>query len=193
MKKVTLVCALVLMAAVSAFAQHRETLNLGDFDRVKLDGNIRLYIEEDREAEVIVEARKSRYFDDYRMEVRNGVLYIKYRSHDFGSTPKLKVYLTHPELKGIDMDGFIYLNSNNTITSESLAIKGDGFIRGTVAVDVQSLKVGLDGFCFMSFEGKATKSDLRLDGMGRINAKDLDSKMLHKSADGLAGIPTRHH
>lgn len=190
MRTTTLFLALFLVALGSAFAQHQETLRLGDFDRVKLDGNIRVYLEQDRTTDVVVEARKESYLDDYSMYVRNEVLYIRYRERGFGSTPKLKVYIAHPALQGIDMDGLIHLNSKNTITTESLAIKGDGLIRGTVDVDVQNLKVGLDGMCFMTFEGKAEQSDLRLDGLGRINARDLATSKIHKSADGLAAIRT---
>lgn len=192
MKKTILICGLLMLATVSLFAQHREILRLGEFERVKLDGNIRLYVEQDRNTEVVVEARKESYLDEYSMAVRNGVLYIKYRIHGVRTTPKLKVYLTHPELKGIDMDGLIHFNSKNTLRGETLAIKGDGLIRGTVDVDVQDLKVGLDGMCFMSFAGNAERSDLRLDGLGRIDATDLVTTKVHKSAEGLASIRMGH-
>ncbi len=40
----------------------------------------------------------------------------------------------------------------------------------------------------MSFEGKADKSYLRLDGLGRINAGDLETSEVDKASDGLAAI-----
>lgn len=191
MKKTNLLLAVILLTVGTIFAQHKELIKGKSFDRVKLDGNIRLYLEQASEAEVSIEAKKEKYLDDYHIEVRNEILYIRYRDNGFNSTPKIKVYVKHPELKGIDADGLVYVNSMDPITGESFAIKGDGFIRGTVEVDVENLKVDLDGFCFMNFEGKADKSHLRLDGLGRINARNLETYDVDKSADGLAGIRTQ--
>lgn len=188
MKRTRLFFALIILTAASAFAQHRETVELEDFDRVKLDGNIRLYIAQASDTKVDFETRRASHLDDYRMEVRNKTLYIQYDDTGFGSTPKIKVYIEHPELKGIDADGLVHVHSDNTIRGESFAMKGDGLIRGELAVDVEKLRVDLDGLCFMRFEGKAKKSYLRLDGLGRINASDLESIEIDSAADGLAGI-----
>lgn len=188
MKKVNLLLAVILLTVGTINAQYSETIKGKSFDHIKLDGNIRLYLEKGTEEIVNIEARKEKYVDDYRIEIRNEVLYIRYRDNGFGSTPKIKVYVTHPELKGIDVDGLVHVNSKDPVTGETFAIKGDGLIRGTVEVDVETLKVDLDGFCFMSFEGKADKSHFRLDGLGRINANDLETLEIDKAAEGLAGI-----
>ena len=189
MKKTTLFFTLIFLVVTSAFAQYRETMDYASFDDIKLDGNIRLYLRQGSDITVDFEARKASHLDDYRIEVRSNTLYIGYDDHhNFRSTPKIKVYVTHPALEGIDADGLVHINSENTINGERLAIKGDGFIRGSVEVDVENLRVDLDGFCFMSFSGAADRSELKLDGFGRINAGDLESDEVRKSADGLAGI-----
>lgn len=188
MKKFNLLVTVMLLTVTTISAQHRQQLDIESFDRVKLDGNIRLYLERADEGAVVVEARKESHIDDYRIDVRNDILYIRYRDNGFGSTPKIKVYVKHPELKGIDVDGLVHVNSKDPVVGDSFAIKGDGLIRGTVEVDVTKLKVDLDGFCFMSFEGKADKSHLRLDGLGRIDASDLETLEVDKASDGLASI-----
>lgn len=188
MKKASLVLATLLFTVGSAFGQHRETLNVEAFDQIKLDGNIRLYVEEHSEPVVEVEARREHHFDEYRMEVRSGTLYITHRDHGFRSSAKIHVYVGHPELEGIDADGLVHIYSKGPIRGDSFYIKGDGLIRGDVEVEVEELKVDLDGFCSMSFAGTAEESDLRLDGLGGIDARDLLTSEVHKSADGLARI-----
>jgi len=189
MKNASLLLATILFTVIGTVnAQYSETIKGECFNRVKLDGNIRLYLEQGTEEIVNIEVKKEKYLYDYRVYVRNEVLYIKYQENGFSSTPKLKVYLEHPGLKEIDVDGLVHVNSKDPVTGKSLAIKGDGMIRGTVEVDVENLRVDLDGMCFMSFEGKADKSYLRLDGMGRINASDLETLEVDKEAEGLAGI-----
>lgn len=188
MKRTSLFFGLIFLTVISAFTQHRETKEFERFDLIKLDGNIRLYLVQASDIKVDFEARRASHLDDYRIEVKNKTLYIQYYDTGFGSTPKIKVYIEHPELKGIDADGLVHVNSKNTITGESFAIKGDGLIKGEVDVDVEKLRVDLDGLCFMSFNGKADKSYLRLDGLDRINASDLESLEIDKAAEGLAGI-----
>lgn len=188
MKKTSLVLAVLLFTVCSAFGQHRETLNVPSFDHIKLDGNIRLYIEQHSEAVVEVEARKEYHLDEYRMEVRGGTLHIKARDNGFRSTAKIRVYIGHPELQSIDADGLVHIYSKGPIQGDSFYIKGDGMIRGEVEVEVEQLKVDLDGFCSMSFAGTASESDLRLDGLGGIDARDLLTDEVQKSAEGLARI-----
>ncbi len=188
MKKASLLLATILFTVGAAMGQHTETLNIKDtFDNVQIEGNVRLYLKQDSKAKVSLETRHERNLDKYRIAVRNGTLYIQHRDRQ-GSAPKIKVYLTHPELQGIDVDGLVYVNSIDPVSGESFSLKGDGLIRGAIEVDVQELSVDLDGLCSMSFSGKADDTDLRLDGLGRINARDLETKQVRKSADGLAGI-----
>lgn len=187
MKKIKLLLLGLLVTAGTLSAQEM-TIKGERFDHVKLDGNIRLFLKKGSEEMVNIEAKKDKYLDYYDIYVRNEVLYIQYRDHGFGSTPKLMVYLTHPELQGIDMDGLVHVNSIDPVMGDNFTIKGDGLIKGNVEVDVENLKVDLDGLCFMSFEGKADKSHLRLDGLGRINASDLETAEVDKASDGLASI-----
>ncbi len=192
MKKVSLLLGVLLFTVSSTMGQYKETLNTTEhFDKVKLDGNIRLYLKQGSETLVGVETRNERSMDEYRIAIRNNTLYVQHRARH-GSAPKIKVYLTHPELQGIDMDGLVYAYSSDPVTSDRFTVKGDGLIRGEIEVDVGTLKVDLDGLCSMSFYGRADETDLRLDGMGKINARDLETSEVKKSADGLAIIRVTH-
>lgn len=196
MKKASLFFTVMLLAVCSVMGQYTETQDFEEaFDNVRLDGNIRLYLKQGSETKVNLEAKSERKLEDYRITVQNNTLYIGLRKKErFGgvrkrhSAPKIKVYLTHPELKGIDMDGLVYVNSIDPVSGNSFSVKGDGLIKGKIEVDVQSLEVDLDGLCSMSFSGKAGESSLRLDGMGKINARNLETKQVNRSADGLSTI-----
>jgi len=196
MKKVSLFLAVMLLAVCSVMGQYNETQNLEEtFDTIRLDGNIRLYLKQGAETEVNIEAKNERKLEDYRITVQNNILYIGLRKKQRNggtrkrhSAPKIKVYLTHPELKGIDMEGLVSVKSIDPISGESFSVSGDGLIRGKIEVDVQELRVDLEGLCSMRFTGKADDSKIRLDGMGKINARDLETFTVHKRADGLTSI-----
>lgn len=196
MKKASLLLAGMLLTVCSAIGQYTETLNIEEaFDKVQFDGNIRLYLKEGSETKVQLETKNERKMEDYRITVQNNTLYIGLRekqryggSRKRHSAPKIKINLTHPELKGVNVEGLVYIYSIDPVSGDSFSVKGDGLIRGKIEVDVQRLEVDLDGLCSMRFSGKADESNLRLDGMGRIKARDLKTSKVNKSADGLTSI-----
>ena len=196
MKKASLLVAAILLAVCSVIGQYSETQNIEeDFDTIRLEGNVRLYLKQGTQTEVSLETKNQQKMEDYLITVQNNTLYIRLRekqryggSRKRHSAPKIEVNLTHPELKGVDVDGLVYVYSIDPVSGDSFSVKGDGLIRGKIEVDVQRLEVDLDGLCSMRFSGKANESDLRLDGMGRIKAQDLETSKVHKSADGLTSI-----
>lgn len=196
MKKVSLFLAVMLLAVSSVMGQYSETQNIEEaFENVQLDGNVRLYLKQGSEIKVDIDARNEQKLKDYKITVQNNTLFIGLREKRIKggprkrySTPKIKVYLTHPELKGINVEGLVYVNSIDPVSGDTFSVKGDGYIKGKIEVDVQRLDVDLDGFCSMSFSGKADESSLRLDGMGKINARNLETTQVNKSADGLSTI-----
>lgn len=196
MKKASLLLVGMLLTVCSAIGQYNETLNIEEaFDNVQLDGNIRLYLKEGSETKVSLETRNERKMEDYRITVQNNNLYIGLREKQLHggtrkrhSAPKIKINLTHPELKGVNVEGLVSVYSIDPVSGDSFSVKGDGLIRGKIEVDVQKLEVDLDGLCSIRFSGKAVESDLRLDGMGKIKARDLETSKVHKSADGLTSI-----
>ncbi len=188
MKKYLLLGLSLVLAINFINAQDRQEFKLNSFEHVDLDGNIRLYVEYGKEQKVVLEAKRDDHLYDYEVEVRNNTLYVKYIEDGWGSTPKIKVYLTHPGVRSLDLDGYIYVYAMDTMRGEELRIKGDGLIRGELDVEVDQLTVGLDGMCKMTIAGIAENSDLRLDGMGNIDARGLRTNRVQKSADGLASI-----
>ena len=174
----------------TALAQRKKVMELPSFEEVKLEGNIRLFLEQSRDAVVEVEAKRESALAEYDVEVRGNTLFIQHNEPGgkFRSAPKIHVYLGHPGIESLDMDGLIHLYTNDPVESERLRIKGDGMIRGDIEVDVRSLQVDLDGFCTMTVSGRADESDFKLDGMGKISAHDLETREVSKSADGLASI-----
>ena len=194
MKNIGLLGVIFMLTLGLAYAQNKQEFQVKPFDKVYMEGNIRLFLETDKKPNVTIEARKSYHVDAYYIETRNRTLYVKYKGDDygFGSTPRIEVYVSHPGIQGLEMDGLVTVVSNDPVRSEQLRIKGDGLIRGELEVDVDKLDIGLDGLCKLTVSGSADESDLRLDGMGKIDARGLQTTALYKSVDGLASIKSNN-
>ena len=191
MGKIGLLGLSLLMGMGLLHAQATQEYNLGSFENVELDGNIRLYLEYSEEQNVVIEAKKGYYIDDYEVEVRHNTLVIRHDedSDSWGSTPKIEVYVSHPGIQELDMDGLVSVYTKDVLRTERLKIKGDGLIRGDIDVIVDRLIIGLDGMGKMTVVGRAKESDLSVDGMGSIDARGLQGR-IHSSTDGLASIKT---
>ena len=191
MKKIGLLGLSLVMGMGLLHAQASQQFRLESFDNIELDGNIRLYLEYDEETTVVIEAKKDYYIDDYEVDVRNNTLRIRHNedSDSWGSTPKIEVYVSHPGIHELDMDGLVSVYTKDAVKTERLKIKGDGLIRGDIDVIVDHLIIGLDGMGRMTVVGRATESDLSVDGMGSIDARGLQGR-IHSSTDGLASIKT---
>lgn len=196
MKKLSLVLAVMLLTICNVVGQYTNTQDIGEtFDRIQLEGNIRLYLKTGSATKVSIETRNQQKMEDYIITVENNTLHIRLHQKQYQggsrsrhSAPKIKVNLTHPNLKEIDVDGLVSVYSIDPISGDSFTIKGDGLIRGDIEVDVQRLEVDLDGLCSIRLSGNADESDLRLDGMGRIKARNLETSKVYKSAEGLTSI-----
>ena len=192
MKKITATVAIILMALNVLHAQYQEVIDLEAFNAIELDGNIRLYLQQGNETSVAIKTRKAENIEKYKIAVHEGTLYVRRRDRWSSKSPKITLYLKHSGLEKVDMDGFIKIITVDALKGDQLMIKGDGFIKGDLEVDVKSLKVDVDGFCSLSIFGDAGAADLRVDGIGKIKAHELETSSVSKSTQGIASIRVGH-
>lgn len=189
MKRLILIFIIALGAMTAIVAQNSEIRSIATFDKIKLDGNARLYLMKSDTPSIKLETKKNVYLGNYVTEVRNGTLYLHFeRRYRRNNDRKIDIYLNYTTLNNIDVDGFIRLESDQPLTEDQLVIKGDGFIKGDIIVDVNDLRIDLDGFCGLTVSGKANTVDLKIDGFGRINAKHLETTKVYTDADGFSRI-----
>jgi hypothetical protein len=192
MKKLSVLSLVFILALSFSYAQNRQTPKLGDFENVEVEGNIRLFLENAEASSVVLEAKDEEDLEAYKVSVSGKTLIIHQRERNYGfkSTPKLTVYVKHPGIRSLEMDGLVSVTTKGVVRSESLRIMGDGMIRGDMEIIVDRLKIDLDGMCKMTITGRALESDLSVDGMGKIDARGFYSKKIRQSSDGMASIKT---
>ena len=190
MKTVLSTLFVIVFTVVTVSAQHEQTREVSDFTKVYFEGRAKLYLIKGTEPSVKIEAKRDYYLDDFVTKVKNGKLYLKFEDGDNQNRRRIKVYVTYTEtIEDLDLNGLVTLISEDLISSEKkLHISADGFIKGKLEVDVADLDVEAAGFVSLTFFGRADKADLELDGFGRINARDLETKSIDKDANGFASI-----
>jgi hypothetical protein len=190
MRKLSVMSLVFMLALSISYAQNRQSPDLGSFENVEVEGNIRIFLEHAETSSVVLETKDAEDMEAYKVSVSGNTLIIDQRRQgsSFKSTPKLTVYVKHPGIRSLEMDGLVTVTTKDVVKGESLSIRGDGMIRGDMEIIVDRLIIDLDGMCKMTITGRALESDLSVDGMGKIDARGFYSKQLHQSSDGMASI-----
>lgn len=177
-----------LAVLFTAHAQYSEIRPLEEFDAIDFDGNARIYFEIGDTPSIRIQTKEEHYLEEFISEVNHGTLRLGFEN-EWGNKRKIRLIITHTgNINKMDMDGFVHMISYDPIIGSDLNLKGDGFIKGDLEVDVEDLLIDVDGFIQLTVYGKADHTELELDGFGKIDAQDLEVKKRKKSAAGFARI-----
>ncbi len=169
--------------------KEKETRNLERFDKVNLVGRVELHLEINSYHSMEIMTKNASDIANLITEVHNGELYIYHEKDcDNCKTPKYIIYLNHSGISDLTLTGKITFISDDGISQKDLVISGDGILNGNLEVSVNNLSVDLKGISNMYISGYADTSNLKIAGIGMINAANLKTKSSEKVSEGIAII-----
>jgi len=175
-----------LMSSVG-IAQQIQRRDLEPFSKIEVRGHIELNLIKSHRHFIEIESKKD--LDEYVTEVRNEKLYFYHKNErNNDNQPKVVIYLEHQGISHFDLSGIVTLLSEETIAEPSLVIIGDGIIKGDITLMATNLKIDLSGISDLKVSGEAKKANLSMEGIGKINAKGLNSGEVEQNTNGFARI-----
>ena len=173
----------------ATIAQQTEKRNLTNFDEIYVKGRVELHLIKSKKPSIEIEIGNRYDLELVVSKVENGKLKIYYdKQTRRKKNPKIIVNLYHDGIKEMEFDGLIRIDSEDIIKEREFAIDGNGIVRGKLEIDVETLKVYMNGISNLTISGKAEDARLNIDGLGKINASYLDAKKINKRANGIARI-----
>ncbi len=170
-------------------AKENETRNLEKFNKVNLEGRIELHLEKSSYHSIEIRTKKASDIANLVTDVRNGELYIHNEKNvGHSKTPKYIIRLSHSGISDIALSGVVRLMSNDVISQKYFNIGGEGILNGSLKVSVDNLNTDMNGVSNIKISGYADVADLNITGIGRINAKGLETNNAKKSTDGIATV-----
>jgi phage shock protein PspC (stress-responsive transcriptional regulator) len=158
---------------------------LQDFNGVVVDDTDQAIIIPGEKFSVIAEGA-DKDLAKAKIRVSNGKLSIdrKFSFLNFGFSRTIKITITMPELKSINLDGMATAQVGS-FRQADMSIKMDGLSKAEVETELTGqLKVNLDGMSKLSIKGMAQDVELNLDGMAKYNAQDLLTSTGKYNLDG---------
>ena len=196
MKNITWLLALLLqigwLPAISqktindANAQVRTT---GSFTAVSVSSSIDLFISQGSSTAVAVSASDAKYRDLIITEVRNGTLYIEYKSKngDWGAK-EMRAYVSVVDINKLSASGACDIHVDGELKAKDLqiSISGSSDFKGRVVA--QNLKLSGSGSSDFTISGSATNLRIDVSGASDLKGFDLVSENCDAEASGASDI-----
>lgn len=158
--------------------QITKNLNLGDFNRISIQGTADVVYTTGQTPAVKVSGIK-KSVDFVKLNVSNGTLVISERKHEVSffnlrKSKRVVVYVTSPQLNGVDIDGTGDFTARNGIQAKSFHVS----INGTGDADFKEVKLQGD-------------ANVEISGTGDVEATKLSANRLKVETAGTGDVTLR--
>lgn len=147
---------------------------VGEFAGIKVSGGIDIYLSQGNDYALAVSANDSKYRDNIKTKIVNGILNIYYEGNSISFMEKrnLRAYISFRTLESIEASGACNVIINKTMTASDLKLKFSGAseMKGTLKSNNVSLKIS--GASTLKIDGKI--ENLRLDASGASDMKNYN-------------------
>jgi hypothetical protein len=183
MKKIIL----VTFVMISHFSFGQTTINLGDFDALKVFDQLNVTLVPSTENKVIVSGKNESSFETIN---KNGVLKIRMKLTKILSGEDIKVTLYFKNIKSIDANEGSIVSSKHIFKQTTLDLSSQEGAMIEVDLDVDSTTSKLNSGGIINVSGKAVTQKATITSGGIFNAKNLETSQttVSVSAGGSADV-----
>ncbi len=155
----------------------KEERNVGAFKRVSAKGSMDVYITQGPAKAAVIEAEDN-IAPLIELENRGEELVVRLkRGTNVNTRREMKVYLTSPEIEGINLSGSGNVKLENKITNDNsmeVSLSGSGDMEGEL--NAPDIKASIAGSGNVKLAGETKNLDLSIAGSGDFRGADLMSE-----------------
>jgi len=165
-----------------------ENRSTSDFNSIDVSGAIDVYVKQDSATSVRVEADDN-ILEYIEVHTEGSRLEI-YTQNNIRLRPsnKIKVYISSPEYKEIQVSGASSVRCENEITSDVLDVNLSGASEGKLELNAPRISVNVTGASNASIKGKTKDFEGSASGASEIRGFDLLSENADVEASGASHI-----
>ena len=183
MKKIILIAFVM----ISQFNFSQTTLNLSDFDEVKVFDQLNVTLVQSNENKVVVSGKNESSFETIN---KNGVLKLRMKLTKMLSGEDIKVTLYFKKIKNIDANEGSIVSSKHIFKQNAMDLSSQEGAMIEVDLNVESATVKLNSGGIINASGKAVTQKATITSGGIFNAKNLETSQttVSVSAGGSADV-----
>jgi len=194
MKKISaIVLGLVICSGI--FAQqvndpNAEVREAKNYHGISLSSAFDVYLTQSNDEAVAVSASETKYRERIKVEVKDGILHIRYESDGKWNTgnKKLKAYISFKQIDKLTVSGACDVFISGILKADDLTINQSGASDLKGKLDVKKLTVDLSGASDMNVTGLASQLNLETSGASDFKGFDLVTDFCTARASGASDI-----
>lgn len=196
MKKILLPFLFAMALFSTGFAQKTindpnvEVREAKNFQAIELSSAFDVYLTQGSEESVAVSASEVKYRDKIRVEVKSGVLIIRYDNNGKWNTgnKKLKAYISFKDINRLNVSGAcdVYIVDNWKADNVKIDLSGASNLKGKI--DGQKLMVDLSGASDMTLSGTMGQLNIEASGASGFKGYDMVVDYCDAKASGASDI-----
>jgi hypothetical protein len=170
-------------------AEVREAKN---FHAIELSNAFDVYLTQSNEESVAVSAAETKFRDNIIVEVKSGVLIVRYDSKDKWKwntgNKKLKAYISFKNLDRLNVSGAcdVYIVDNWKADNLKLGLSGASNLKGKL--DAQKIMIDLSGASDMTLSGNVGQVNIEASGASNFKGFDMVVDFCDAKASGASDI-----
>jgi len=196
MKKIVLAFLFAMALFSTGFAQKTisdpnvEVRQAKDFHAIEVSSAFDVYLTQSNEESVAVSASEVKYRDKIRVEVKGGVLIIRYDNQGKWNTgnKKLKAYISFKDINKLEVSGAcdVYIVETWKADNVKIDLSGASNLKGKI--DGQKLMVDLSGASDMTLSGTMGQLNIEASGASGFKGYDMVVDYCDAKASGASDI-----
>lgn len=196
MKKIVLPVLLIIAFYTAGFAQKTindpnvEVREAKNFDAIEISNAFDVYLTQGNEESVAVSASELKYRENIKVEVKSGVLIIRYDNKGKWQTgnKKLKAYISFKQLNKLDVGGACDVFIVDEWKAENLKMELSGASNLKGKMNARKLMIELSGASDLTLTGIADQLDVKASGASDFKGFDLAVEYCDAKASGASDI-----
>jgi hypothetical protein len=196
MKKMLLPFLLLIAFGTVGFAQktindpNAEVREAKNFQAIELSNAFDVYLTQSNEESVAVSASEPKYKENIKVEVKGGVLIIRYDNKGKWNTgnKKLKAYISFKQLNKLNVSGAcdVYIVDDWKADNLKLDLSGASNLKGKMTA--QKLMIDLSGASDLELTGTVGQLNIEASGASDFKGYDLAVEYCNAKASGASDI-----
>jgi hypothetical protein len=183
--------SVAILAAQQVNDPNAEVREAKNFHGVNVSHAFDVYLTQSNDEAVAVSGSEIKFRDRIKVEVRSGILYIKYDNEGLrwnSGKQKLKAYISVKNIDQLTVSGACDVFISGTLTADELTVHQSGASDLKGKLEVKKLTVDLSGASDITITGSASDVDVEASGASSFKGFDLVTEMCNARASGASDI-----
>jgi len=163
-----------------------EEIFLDDFDGIRIEGEMNVFLKQGPNQEVIVEGKEN-LIDELERDVNGGIWNIDFDGC-VRDIDEFNIFITIPDLTVIRIDGSGDVVTENLFVIEDLEIDIEGSGDIDLVLEADDINTSVEGSGDIRLEGQADEVRYRIEGSGDVKAYGLECRVADINVAGSGDL-----